>query len=247
MSNMNLSGKGTFSFVREMLVRAMMTLLNETQKVNPIKASSRLKAAIRGKCKQIIYLLFFMYHAKSFFKVCQLLHDHDSKELFKKLILFRLMGWKRVKIKDTLDWQHEEKALNLVQQLYNGASDLDLFSHPVFGALNHYKNIPTETDDIALDSWAYSVVYVALKKQYYFEQNEIKVKPENGDVVIDAGGCLGDNAVFFAKSVGPQGHVYVFDPLPAHEKVIKKNIAQNQLVEQITYSSYALGKNSGLV
>lgn len=234
----------TFSFTCNLLSTALLTLLRKPQKTNQPKSTSPLKILLKRKCKQIIYTLYFVLNANSFFRVYSLLHDEDSKALYKKLILFRLTGWDRIKIKDSLDWDHEQKIFNVIQQFDNGKSDLDLLTHPVFGPLNHYKHIPTETGDISLDTWAYSLMYVAFKKQYYFDHGKIKVKPEYGDVVIDAGGCVGDNAAYFAMSVGHIGHVHVFDPLPAHEKIIKKNINQNKLASRITYSSFALGKNS---
>lgn len=244
---MSANGVGTFSFIREILLTAIATFFKKPYEKKLHKAEFRLRISIKAKCKQIIYLCFFMYNVKKIFNVYQLLSDNHSKELFKKLLLFRIVGLRRIKIKEELDWKNEENLLDSIQKFYYGASNLDLFAHPSFGPLNHYKNIPTETDDIVLDSWAYSLVYVALKKQYYFEYGDIKVKPEKGDVVIDAGGCLGDNAVYFAKSVGEHGHVHVFDPLPTHEKIIKKNIIQNQLSNRITYSSYALGNKSSRV
>ena len=85
------------------------------------------------------------------------------------------------------------------------------------------------------------------KKQYYFSRENITIKPELGDIVIDGGGCFGDTSIFFAKSVGQNGMVYVFDPLPIHGTVIKKNIGQNNLEKNISFLPYALGDMSNHV
>ncbi|PIZ04885.1 MAG: hypothetical protein COY58_02185 [Gammaproteobacteria bacterium CG_4_10_14_0_8_um_filter_38_16] len=242
---MRSSDKGSLLFAGGMLSQIASNLFKRT-KIDPEENKPRfqLKIALRNECKKIIYFCFFIKNVRKLFKVYQLLNDPNSKKLFEKLILFRLLGYKHIQIREDINWENEKKALDSVQLLYDDLSDLNLQAHPAFGALNHYKNIPTETDNIALDSWGYSVVYVAIKKQYYLEKASIKIKPEAGDIVIDAGGCLGDNAVYFAKSAGKKGHIYVFDPLPTHKKVIEKNIAQNQLTTQITYLPYAVGKNT---
>ena len=55
--------------------------------------------------------------------------------------------------------------------------------------------------------------------------------------MIDAGACLGDSAVCFAKAVGQQGKVYAFDPVEDHLEVLRFNAAQNSdlVIEALPY------------
>jgi FkbM family methyltransferase len=48
-----------------------------------------------------------------------------------------------------------------------------------------------------------------------------------GDVVIDAGGCWGDTALFFADRVGPNGRVLTFEFDPGNLRILKQNLALN--------------------
>lgn len=60
------------------------------------------------------------------------------------------------------------------------------------------------------------------EKTLAFEQ---LVKP--GDFVIDVGGHIGYFTLLAAKLAGPQGLVWVFEPMPRNYKVLKINLAAN--------------------
>lgn len=55
-----------------------------------------------------------------------------------------------------------------------------------------------------------------------------------GDVVLDVGANIGTFAVPFARSVGPSGHVYGFEPLAETAAVFQANIEANGLADQIS-------------
>jgi FkbM family methyltransferase len=48
-----------------------------------------------------------------------------------------------------------------------------------------------------------------------------------GDVVVDAGGCFGDTALYFAGRVGTTGRVYTFEFSPGNLEVLEPNLARN--------------------
>lgn len=195
----------------------------------------------------LLDIAHFIFNLPKFSRAYQLLADTESKNLFIRLIVYKILGPKYIQIKPHCNWHVENQLLDWAQQFYIAPSQLALKPHPVFGALNHYQYIPTAAEDISLDCWAAGITYMAGKKQYYFERHGTSIKPEAGDYVIDGGGCFGDTSVFFAKSVGERGKIYVFDPLAAHGKVIHQNIAQNNLSRHITYLPYALGEFSNHV
>lgn len=81
--------------------------------------------------------------------------------------------------------------------------------------------------------------------QYFYRGGRL-IGPQAGDIVIDGGGCLGDTAVLFALAVGVAGKVFSFDPLPAHQRAIRHNAAQNDL-NTIEVIPMALGETSNNV
>lgn len=244
-----------FKFLSQILIQAWHGLFHQTKdnidfaRFPPIETKEnstlkRYKIKIRRFLSWCFNVVYFLCHAKKFFKSCQLLCDQVSKELFINNILYKLLGKNHIQIKEKNNWVSEKILLDTANQFYSAPSNFSHRKHPEFGELNHYKSIPTERGNINLDCWLNNVMCIALKKQYYFSRNNINIKPELGDIVIDGGGCFGDTSVFFAKSVGATGKVYVFDPLPIHGAVIQKNISQNNLESCITYLPYAISESS---
>lgn len=76
-----------------------------------------------------------------------------------------------------------------------------------------------------------------LLEQYAIE-NTVGVK--QGDIVIDAGGFVGDTALYFALKCGPSGKVYSFEPIPRIVKIAKKNIEINNFIGIIEMVPFAL-------
>ncbi len=67
-----------------------------------------------------------------------------------------------------------------------------------------------------------------------------------GDVVIDAGACWGDTALYFANLVGPKGHVFAFEFDPANLTVLRANLELNpHLAGRIEIVERALWDQSG--
>jgi FkbM family methyltransferase len=98
---------------------------------------------------------------------------------------------------------------------------------------------------IELSAWLGNIVATFILRQYYLEAPR-RIQVEEGDVVIDAGGCFGDTALSFAASVGKRGRVFSFDPLPAHQKVMRSNFARNpRLAERIEIVPHALSQHAG--
>ncbi len=50
---------------------------------------------------------------------------------------------------------------------------------------------------------------------------------EQGDIVLDLGGCYGDTSLYFARKVGATGKVYTFEFIPKNIHIIRKNITIN--------------------
>jgi len=67
-----------------------------------------------------------------------------------------------------------------------------------------------------------------------------------GDVFYDIGGNAGFFSLLGAKCVGPKGHVYIFEPLPANVDTIKSQISLNN-IENSTVVEKAVSDKIGRV
>jgi FkbM family methyltransferase len=65
-----------------------------------------------------------------------------------------------------------------------------------------------------------------------------------GDVCLDVGAHIGYYTLLAARLVGPQGHVYAFEPSPASYGVLRENIELNGL-ENVTAVALAVGEQDG--
>lgn len=69
-------------------------------------------------------------------------------------------------------------------------------------------------------------------KQYEYEFEDIVIKAEPGDYVIDAGACWGDTPIYFADLVGDNGKVFAFEFVPSNLKVFNQNLEINPNLEK---------------
>lgn len=170
-----------------------------------------------------------------------LLADESSKSTLVKLLAYRLMGHKKVKLplntesywsqrrgtkalvnsKETikvnfLDWQLHRFALDKI------GYPIEIFYLPV------------------------GIMATFILKQYEYRKRTPEIKACEGDYVIDGGGCWGDTALYFAHEVGEQGKVFTFEFAPDNLKVFDRNMSLNpQLSSRIEVCPKAMWENSG--
>ena len=188
----------------------------------------------------VAYLQQFFAHAAEYFATYSLLKDYYSRALFRRLVLYRMLGHLHVQILDGVTCRTETEILAEAAKFDRGPSALAVGG--MLGQIRHHEGIGLpDGEEIRLDCWGANIAYTVLKRQYYFSRDGVVIAPEEGDVVLDLGACFGDTAVHFAHAVGPNGHVYAFDPLPSHNQVIDLNIRQNGLEGRITAVPSAIG------
>ncbi len=193
--------------------------------------------------QHIQYLKFFMQNHDRFFSVWSALQNLESKKLFVKLILYRLLGPGHVRIHPHWGWKEEAALLEKARSYRKEPSAILLPQHPRFGPLFHYEGVPCEGGTISFDGWDMNVASSFLKKQYFFDRSSPSIRPEPGDYVIDAGTCLGDSALAFSQAVGDSGRVFSFDPLPVHIELAQHNQWLNQFKNTL-FLEQALGEST---
>ena len=168
---------------------------------------------------RVYYFNWFFMCTKSLYSAYALLSDDESKNLFLHLIIFRMVGHLACKI--PVDFRNDGAYQFYKEQEKFSESTLPLSGY--FGKLKHFdfywENHRYLVDCIRLEATLF-------RGQYFYSKNNIVIKPEKGDFVVDGGACLGDTAIVFSNAVGESGKVYSFDPIAEHLEVLKSNAQQ---------------------
>ncbi len=167
---------------------------------------------------------FFFDNYDQFYTTYALFNDQASRDLFIKLILFRLLGHNHVNVNGRR-WSDIEKGIEQVNQYSKGKSDIKA---NILGLdLHHFEKYPYLNQTIDIDSVDLNIVYGDVLGQYLYDRDGLKICVEPGDVVIDAGTCMGETTTFFAAAAGEDGFVHGFDMLPLHLGLTQHNLDQN--------------------
>jgi FkbM family methyltransferase len=195
--------------------------------------------------KHANYLNFVLDNIESLYESCNILSDIASRNLYIQLIKYRSLGHAHIRIKEDKTWT-SEKALRDKAATYVTRPSEMIFQG-LLGDLQHHEIMTAEGKQIKIDAWCINIAYglgSGNDRQYYFERDGVCIRPEKGDYVIDGGACFGDTSIFFSCSVGSTGKIFAFEPLPRHINIVKYNIHQNALSDQITLVSAGIGEAS---
>jgi len=164
-------------------------------------------------------------------EVYELLGDDFSKATLVKLLAYRIMGHRKVKLPvNTPDYWRQR---SLAESLISGKETIRVEFHAPWIAKTlsfdlrrfslHRAGYPIE-----LFSTSSGVQTLYLQKQYAYGKRTPAVQAEAGDRVIDGGGCWGDSALYFAHAVGAEGRVYTFEFAPNNLEVLRRNLGMNR-------------------
>lgn len=149
--------------------------------------------------------------------------SRKDQSLYVKLIAYRIFGYKKVKLprNNREYWTAIKKANNLV--------DFDQTLNPNF---LHFILKKSDLKDIGYNIEFYftekGIAVDFILEQYAYKLGtKTLVGAEEGDVVLDLGGCWGDTALYFADKVGNKGKVYSFEFIPGNIKIFNKNVLLN--------------------
>jgi FkbM family methyltransferase len=141
-----------------------------------------------------------------------LFEDEQSRDLFVKILAYRVLGNRHVRLP-----LNNAEYWKLRRSLDKYVEKRDAVESPVLGALGIYN-----FNQMRLHVHPLAVLHTFLLEQYRCVRAGIGVKP--GDVVVDAGGCWGDTALYFAQDAV---QVYCFECTPSNLKIISENMKMN--------------------
>jgi FkbM family methyltransferase len=171
------------------------------------------------------------------------LEDHDSKNILIALISYRVLGHdKYIMPLNTGAYWEERKHIgkNKINEVFpsGNGNKRKLYKHDL-----HYHDI-----DLRLFHFTEGIQATFFREQYGYKTAETTIRAAKDDVVIDAGACYGDTALYFASLAGRQGAVYSFEFIPENLAVFNRNIELNpQYKENIRLIPLALSDKDDVV
>ena len=175
-------------------------------------------------------------------KSFELFEDTQSRELFVQLLLYRLLGEKYVKLP-----MNNGKYWQLVERLESGwlrPRAADLKTSPQAVQLYELNELAFP---ISLAARASMVLATFLLEQYAYRIGGYSISASPGDLVIDAGACWGDTALYFAHKVGRSGKVIAFEFDSENLRLLENNLVVNpELRDRITVVQQPLWDEPGV-
>lgn len=151
------------------------------------------------------------------------LQDQQSRDLLVKLMAFRALGHEKVKLPLNTQryWQQREE----IKDSRAGAETME----------TGFRGRQVYRTDLSKYGYPFELFIRGIQTQLLLEQyrcacedeSALIIEAEPGDVVVDAGGCYGDTAFYFAHKVGSEGKVLSFEFLPENLQIFRRNIALN--------------------
>jgi FkbM family methyltransferase len=146
----------------------------------------------------------------------ELLQDQLSRDLFVKLLAYRILGHRHVRLP-----ANNARYWKLRQSVDKYLEKRDTFTQiPVLRSLDlcNFKGIRLHVHGLA-------ILHTFLLEQYRCARANIGAKP--GDVVIDGGGCWGDTALYFAQDAA---EVFCFECMPSNLRILQGNLELNPVL-----------------
>lgn len=170
------------------------------------------------------------------------LADQSSRDLLIKLMAYRLLGYRHVKLprNNPEYWAGIERVISLK----TGTPSLPINWRGLSLAEYDVAELGFNLKVFAGDT---GLACVLVQKQYEYTSPEVSMKPEPGDIIIDAGACWGETTLYFAHEAGSSGRVYAFEFVPNNIAVLEQNLSNNpHVASNVTIVKHPLGRETGL-
>lgn len=179
---------------------------------------------------------YYLENIERFYVTYDQLCDEESREKYVELLAYRMLGFTKVKL-----------SLNN-GKFWAARAGIAAFRLPEKLPVN-FRNGYLELYDLSSSGYDLKLYFVEngifvdfILQQYNY--NDI-VCVGQGDVVIDAGGCWGDTALYFASKGASK--VFVYEFIPSNIEILKKNISLNKQYEGcISLVDRAVWERSGI-
>ena len=181
----------------------------------------------RGGYFRLQYIINNAEAIDTFKYLYDLLELESDKKLLLQLLVYRILGHTKVKLPTNTAAYSE--SIRLIESNYNTSDFIDtgFLDFRLYNLDLSFLNVPIKMYANALGCYIDFVL-----KQYEYHNADIHIEAKSGDVVIDAGGCYGDTALYFANKVGSNGAVHVFEFIPDNIKLLNRNVEQNPLLKE---------------
>jgi FkbM family methyltransferase len=167
--------------------------------------------------------------------------DDESRQLMVQVLSFRTLGYRHVKL--PTNNPHYWRAVENAERLALNSESIDLGWQ---GRRAYKMDLSSIGYHIKLFYVPFAIIFAFVLHQYECGLSDQVVKAKQGDVVIDAGGCYGDTALYFAHEVGEMGRVYSFEFLPENLAIFEQNMSLNpELSQRIHLVKMPLWSKSG--
>ena len=145
-----------------------------------------------------------------------LLEDQLSRDVFVKVLAYRILGHRHVRLplNNVNYWKLRQSVDRYVEK------QSTVIGIPLLGSLDLFN-----FNGIRLQAHQLNILNTFLLEQYRCVRASIGVS--QGDVVVDAGGCWGDTALYFARNAS---EVFCFECIPSNIKVIDENLGMNPVL-----------------
>lgn len=190
--------------------------------------------------KTIEHFTFILKHIDELERFYYLLQDDQSRQLLIELLKFRILGKRHVKL-PLNDEKYWDKYTSINRNFLQERRTIRTWRW----YLNRYK-LQGLNGPINLHTYSLGILNIFLLEQYAYKKGHGIIQVQPGDVIIDAGGCWGDTALYFANKTGAQGKVYCFEFVQDNLEIIQQNLSLNQhLADRIEVVPKALWDESG--
>src|SRR4051794_11810905 len=171
------------------------------------------------------------------------LSDEPSRELFVRLIEWRILGPRRVELPVGPDRYRE--GLERVHREHLREAGTRRGNDPYFPQLNRYA-VTVGSHELAVETDETCMHDVFLLEEYAYRRGHQEVAAEPDDLVLDGGGGYGETALYFSSLVAPNGEVVVVEMDPRNRASIERNLEQNpELGARVRILDAALWDTSG--
>ena len=214
LSNIHLDNHDSYRFGKlSARMRIGLSCLRLLQKFNLIffRQSSAMRAVMAD----------MLAHSGDLEDLYFTLGDTKSKETLENVLTYRLLAFYRYKL--PLSNRGYRNGIDAICKM---ATD----SRRVLSAPNDFLiefDLNCLGYPIKMYGTAQGIYMIFALKQYEYHADGISISACPGDTVIDAGGCHGDTALYFASKVGGTGKVFTFEFVPANIDILNRNLDCN--------------------